>query len=439
MIFIDKIFYSKYYHVLLSAIIPLLVLGPFFPDLIISISAILFLIFVFIKQKFDLILNKFSIYFYIFYVICIISSLISSDILFSLKSSLPYVRLIIFCHLVSYLLQQNNKILEYFYISCSITFIILCNNALIEYFFGHNIFFQNLHVTGRISSFFYEEKILGSYLSRLFPLYIALALVQKKNFIFNFVSMFVTILILISIIISGERAATYFLILSFFFMMVFFNNFKKIKILFLLVFTLIFIIFFSNFFETTKPLRDRLFIGPYEEIFSNKEKVLLFTAKHDSHMRTALKAFVDKPLLGHGPRSFRKICQIKFYQVGDFPCNTHPHNFYIQLLSETGLVGFSFLFYLLVFFCFKSIKYLLVKYFSKKPYIEYTNFQLSLLSSVLITIFPITTNGNFFTNNLMILYFFPLGFLFYSYAKKKRIKLINLQLIFNILLINLKN
>lgn len=419
MIFIDKLFYSKYYHILLSAIIPLLVLGPFFPDLIISISAILFLTFVFIKQKFDLILNKFSIYFYIFYLICIISSLISSDILFSLKSSIPYVRLIIFCHLVSYLLQHNSKILEYFYISCSITFIILCNNALIEYFFGYNIFFQNFHISGRISSFFYEEKILGSYLSRLFPLYIALAMVQKRNLTFNFISTFVITLIFISVFIAGERAATFFLILSFFFMIVFFNNFKKIKILFLLVFTFIFIIFFSNFFETTKPLRDRLFISPFEEIFSNKEKVLLFTAKHDSHMRTALKAFVDKPLLGHGPRSFRKICQIKSYQVGETPCNTHPHNFYIQLLSETGLVGFSFLFYLLIFFCFKSVKYLLTKYSLKKSYIEYTNFQLSLLSGVLMTIFPFTTNGNLFNNNLMILYFFPLGFLFYSYTKKK--------------------
>ena len=248
MIFIDKLFFSKYYHILLSTIIPLLVLGPFFPDLIISISAILFLIFVFIIKKFELFLNKFSIYFYIFYGICILSSLISSDILFSLKSSLPYVRLIIFCHLVSYLLLKENKILEYFYISSSITFFILCGNALIEYFLGHNIFFQQFHVGGRISSFFYEEKILGSYLSRLFPFYIALALVQKRNFTFNFLSIFVTTLIIISIFISGERAATLFLILSFFFMLVFFNDFKKVKILFLLIFFYIFNIIFFNFF-----------------------------------------------------------------------------------------------------------------------------------------------------------------------------------------------
>jgi len=419
VIFIDKLFHNKFYHILLSTIIPLLVIGPFFPDLIITISAILFLIFVFIKKKFDLILNKFSIYFYIFYLICIFSSLISSDILFSLKSSLPYARLIIFCHLVSYLLQKENKILEYFYFSSSITFIILCNNGLIELFFGHNIFYENMHISGRVSSFFYEEKILGSYLSRLFPLYIALALVQKRNLIFNFVSMYVTTLIFISVFISGERAATFFLILSFLFMMVFFNDLKKIKFLFLLILTFVFLILFSNVSDKSKFLIDRIFTQTYEGVILNKEKVLLFTPEHDSHMRTALKAFKDKPILGHGPRSFRKICKIKSYQVGETPCNTHPHNFYIQLLSETGLVGFSFLFYLFLFFCFKSVKYLLTKYSLKKSHIEYTNFQLSLLSGILITIFPITTNGNFFNNNLMILYFFPLGFLFYSYAKKK--------------------
>ena len=418
MIFIGKLFNNKYYHILLSTIIPLLVLGPFLPDLIISISAVLFLIFVYITKNFRLILNKFSIYFYIFYLICVFSSLISSDILFSLKSSLPYVRLIIFCHLVSYLLQKKNKIFEYFYISCSITFIILCTNALLEYFLGYNIFFQNFDVTGRISSFFYEEKILGSYLSRLFPVYIALALVQKRNFIFNFVSTFVVTLIFICVFIAAERAATFFLIISFFFMMVFFKDFKKIKILFLLIFTFIFLILFSSA-DRGKTLRDRIIINTFEGIFLNKEKVLLFTEEHDSHMRTALKAFIDKPILGHGPRSFRKICQIKSYQVGKTPCNTHPHNFYIQLLSETGLVGFSFLFYLLIFFCFKTVKHLLAKYFLRNSNIEYTNFQLSLLSGVLITIFPFTTNGNFFNNNLMILYFFPLGFLFYSYVKKR--------------------
>ena len=34
----------------------------------------------------------------------------------------------------------------------------------------------------------------------------------------------------------------------------------------------------------------------------------------------------------------------------DTPCQTHPHNFYVQLLAETGIIGFLFLFSALVMF-----------------------------------------------------------------------------------------
>jgi O-antigen ligase len=41
---------------------------------------------------------------------------------------------------------------------------------------------------------------------------------------------------------------------------------------------------------------------------------------------------------------FRIKCKDEKYAVGISPCLTHPHNFYIQLLAETGIIGFLFLF-----------------------------------------------------------------------------------------------
>ena len=49
------------------------------------------------------------------------------------------------------------------------------------------------------------------------------------------------------------------------------------------------------------------------------------------------------------------------YATGITPCMTHPHNFYVQLLAETGIIGFLFLFSALgyvistAFIQFKSI------------------------------------------------------------------------------------
>ena len=58
--------------------------------------------------------------------------------------------------------------------------------------------------------------------------------------------------------------------------------------------------------------------------------------------------FEDKPLFGHGPKMFRVKCSNKKYEVDQFSCATHPHNYSLQLLSETGIIGFIFflLFYL---------------------------------------------------------------------------------------------
>ena len=52
--------------------------------------------------------------------------------------------------------------------------------------------------------------------------------------------------------------------------------------------------------------------------------------------------FKDKPFFGHGPRVFRFKCSEPEFSIGMRPCNSHPHNFYIQLLAETGLIGLLF-------------------------------------------------------------------------------------------------
>ena len=70
--------------------------------------------------------------------------------------------------------------------------------------------------------------------------------------------------------------------------------------------------------------------------------------------------FLDKPIFGHGPKMFRVICKKNKYATGVRPCDTHPHNFYIQLLAETGIIGFSFLFIALVYVIYCALKKALV-------------------------------------------------------------------------------
>ena len=87
---------------------------------------------------------NFSIYFS-FYFVCILSSLLSDNVLLSF-GSLFYFRIGIFCLLISYLIDKDKNILNYFY-ALIVTFVFLIVYAFIQYIFELNVYC-------RVSSFF---------------------------------------------------------------------------------------------------------------------------------------------------------------------------------------------------------------------------------------------------------------------------------------------
>ena len=47
----------------------------------------------------------------------------------------------------------------------------------------------------------------------------------------------------------------------------------------------------------------------------------------------------DSLILGLGPAAFRDLCPEMISSSSQFICHNHPHNFYVQLLTETGVIG----------------------------------------------------------------------------------------------------
>ena len=404
----------NFINLLISLIIPFLIWGPFFPDLILSVSSLIFLIYL-LKNKNFYYFNKKP--FLIFLIYCIIISLISlsaADKLLSIKSSLFYFRIGIFACLIWYLIDRDKSILTYFYYMIIICFLALVIDGYFQYFSGKNL--VGYKIAGvRVSSFFGDELIMGSYLSRLFPILFALFLVKKKNKFEIYFLGLLFILVDVLIYMSGERAAFFFLNLSTLFIIVLIKEYRKFRLITFIV-SIICLFILSQFNPNTSA---RMFIEPATNmgVIKSPKKSTIFTPTYDSHYKTAFNMFKDKPIFGHGPKMFRVKCGDEKYASGHQPCSTHPHNFYIQLLAETGIIGFSFLIIALTYVLYISTKQLKCIIFKQKRPLN--DYQVCLLAGILITVWPLAPNGSIFNNWLMIVYSLPIGFYLQSIYSKK--------------------
>jgi O-antigen ligase len=409
MLFFDnKKYFLNVVSFLCACIVPLLVTGPFLPDFLLSILSLWFLYYSFKNKIYSIYKNRYFLIFLSFCLICTVSSLISVAVTFSLKSSFFYIRVGIFALLISYLIDQKTKILDYFYYIFLITFSILIFDGYLQFFTGFNVLGYSLHPT-RVSSFFHNKLILGSYLTRLFPLLLALFIVRnnkKKLEIFYFFFLFLLTDILV--FLSGERASFLFFNLSSIFIIFFLSKYKKLRLfMFILAYCVITFIIFNN-----KLIYNRYITSVINNLEVEKKdkdsRILFFSEIHDGYARTSINMFLDKPVLGHGPNLFRIKCSDLKYSIGPTSCNIHPHNFYVQLAAETGIIGLSFLIGTAIYFIFLICKHVYKNLFFKEKFLS--DYQICLLAGLLITIWPITTNGNFFNNHLMLLYSLQMGF-----------------------------
>ena len=397
---------------LLLCLIPLtLQTGPFLPDLFLSIIALIFL-YISLKEKdYKYYKNKFIIFFIFFYFYLIFNSILSENIIFSLSSSLFYFRGFIFALAVWHLINKNNQIIKYFSFALLISFIIAIISGYFQYIFGFNLIGINSFYNFRLTLPFNDNLIIGGYLSRLFPLLIAL-LIYKLNLgtKLNIFIVFILILTFILIFLSGERTAIALILITIFYMtfMTYGYRFIKIISLILSIALIFFIININTHFKETVIDRTISQVMPKD----GDSNIKIFSSVHESHYIAGWKMFKDKPLLGIGVNLFRINCHKKEYNYDSNSCTTHPHNSYIQLLSETGIIGIIFLLLVLIYVTIISFRQIYSLLFNRSGYIN--NYQVCLLTAIILTIFPFLPTQNFFNNWVNVIYFLPVGFYLHS-------------------------
>ena len=145
--------------------------------------------------------------------------------------------------------------------------------------------------------------------------------------------------------------------------------------------------------------------------------IILDNSGYNRIYRTAIAIWKEQPLFGFGLKSFR----IKCWEVGPknahlqpksgisiFSCSNHPHNYYFELLSESGIIGTG----LMVIFFLVLLK---KSFYCLKKYNQRINSETILLIPIILVLFieiwPIRSSGSFFTTSVATFFWLNAGVL----------------------------
>ena len=148
---------------------------------IIALILILYLLYTNLQSRdFTFVKNKIFLFFLIFYLFLIFSLFFTDYYLEVSVNIIFYIRFILFAFGLSLFLNSDIKNLNKIYFIFSFSILIIILDGYWQYFFNVNSLGFEKFRPDRISGFFKDDLILGSYLSRLLPLLIGLTLYFKK-------------------------------------------------------------------------------------------------------------------------------------------------------------------------------------------------------------------------------------------------------------------
>ena len=217
-------------------------------DFFLSIIILFFIIYSAKYKIFQYYRNNLFIFFISFCLYLILISLIKNKEV--PLSVLFFFRFGFFSIATWFLLDRNKNLLKNILSSIFISCLIVVLDAFIQLIFGTNIlgYEYNFELQPRLSGFFNDELILGSYLSRLSPIvFLSLGLFfnRTKKSTLSFLFFITFLFIYISVVLaSGERLSLIYLLLSLI-MFMFILKSLKISSIILISFLVSFFLYLS--------------------------------------------------------------------------------------------------------------------------------------------------------------------------------------------------
>ena len=403
---------------LLIFLLPIaLIIGSAFVNFILVLIFFIFVYDLIKKKNFYIFKYNWVIFFLIFWLYIVLLSLFSSGFDGSLKNSFSQIRFLTLTLFIYQNFNLKSYTLFFSIIFACILFVGIDNN--IQFFTGLDIFgypaegydykvrIFELKATdpyhiGRLSGPFGDELISGAFLVKLgiVVIFYLASNFQKFSNRNKFFFILLILFILQSILITGERTSSILFICLLFILLFNLISFKKAFIVsIILTFFISLLIVNSNF------LKNR----------SNDTINILSDYKNSSYGRLASSSFhlwKKNLLFGVGLKNYRVECDNLIDPLPDHKfqyCSSHPHNTFLELLSETGIFGII-LYLLFIFFFFWENNIRISKKLKANSY--------GLMAFILLSLVPILPSGSLFTTWNASFFWIILG-IYLSLAKEK--------------------
>ncbi len=339
--------------------------------------------------------------------------------------SLLFLKYLIFYFILRFLVEKEIINFKYFFVSCSFATLFVCFDIFFQFIVGKDIFgYEVKSGLRKLSGPFGDEMIAGGYIQRFSIFTFFTIPLFYKNFSANILKVMIPVLLVIiflALILSGNRMPLLLFILLVILVVIFHRQTSKYLIPFIFTFSILFLLVF-NFNQKVK--------GNFENFYGQISVIAKSILNRDINNNSSqylreFATFYDTWLLnkyvGGGIKSFRYYCHVRpnINKNSDFICNMHPHNYYLEILTETGIIGF---FISITIFALIIYLTLFKKYFTKSSFLKDNKIIIPFIFLFIVEIFPIKSTGSFFTTGNSTFIFMIIAVLIGLVRKEKLIE-----------------
>lgn len=407
---------------LLNILITILPLSLIIGNLAININIILICAIGFYNYGLDIFFVKKKVIIYLLYSFFIYLifitvynylPLVDQDSIYKehIFKSFLYLRFLILFLVINKIIEKNILNLKPFILFSAFLSLIISIDILIEVKTGYNIT-QNPLTLEKPASFFGSEKIAGGYLQKFALFFLILGFVhfyfnKHKKIFFLIASAFFFIIILLTN--NRMPLVIYFFSIVFYLFFIYQKNLKK-KVLALIFFAITFLIIINqneslklNYNRFSGNIKQMLRAGPELFLNNNPTENLNRSNLYLLVFNGTIQLIKKNPFVGYGIKSYRINCKYeKKKNISIAMCQTHPHNYLLEIILDSGLIGF-FLIY--TFFILIMLNF--YNYYKLKKNHNDLIISLPFVLILFFEFFPLRSSGSFFsTTNAVTIFTF---------------------------------